>query len=479
MSHTQAHYVTGYAPPSCAAAGIDWRGLVDEGRALIRLAFPIALIAFVNMGMSVTDTVMVSKMYGAEALAAVAVGSDLYSILFYLCAGALGGIAPFYTAAVTRKDANKRSRLERSGWMMASLLAAMAVPAVWFSPIWLERFGLQRDLLELGRGYTQSIALTLIPMLGVAPYRTILTAAEKPKVFLKVTIAMLPLNAVGNYVLMEGFGPIPSFGPTGAGLSSLLVATASLAVLVFIARRASSGGARTPAFREWFDWRGMGSLIRVGLPIGIATATETGVFLGATLYAATLGTADVAAHTLTLRMSGVAYAGSAALLQAAMVRIARAETLRDASVGRAVITSSLAVSATLGLLLCLLIAAGADAIAATFFAVDHAGGAAATRIAAQLLILLGIIELFAYPGLAAAGLLRGRKDTRMPMVCTIVGYWAVGAPVGLYLCEAHAFGAAGIWIGLSTGAAASALLTIARLARWHSSPRAAAKIEHS
>jgi Na+-driven multidrug efflux pump len=63
---------------------------------------PITLIALVNMGMSVTDTVMVSALFGTGALAAVAVGSDFYSIVFYLSAGVLGGIAPFYTAAVTR-----------------------------------------------------------------------------------------------------------------------------------------------------------------------------------------------------------------------------------------------------------------------------------------------------------------------------------------------------------------------------------------
>src|SRR3546814_2171402 len=77
------------------------------------------------MGMSVTDTVMVSAIFGTDALAAVAVGSDLYSIVFYLSAGVLGGIAPFYTAAVTRSDPHERARLARIGWMTVGLLAAL------------------------------------------------------------------------------------------------------------------------------------------------------------------------------------------------------------------------------------------------------------------------------------------------------------------------------------------------------------------
>jgi hypothetical protein len=75
-----------------------FRATFDEPHAMLRLAVPIMLIALVNMGMSITDTVMVSASYGTEALASVAVGSDFYSILFYLGAGTIGGLLPFYVA---------------------------------------------------------------------------------------------------------------------------------------------------------------------------------------------------------------------------------------------------------------------------------------------------------------------------------------------------------------------------------------------
>src|SRR5690606_7031484 len=212
-------------------------------------------------------------------------------------------------------------------------------PAVWTAPAWLERLGLDPYLLQSGTGYTRAMALTLIPMLGVTLYRTVLTAAEKPRVFLKVTLAMLPLNAAGNYLLMLGAGPIPACGPTGAGLSTLLVAATSLAMLIFVARGAFPVTATSLAAP--FEWHGLVAVLRVGLPIGVTMLTETGIFLAVTLYAATLSAADVAAHTLTLRMSGILYAGSAASLQASMVRMARAVSLDDARLCRSVVTGSL------------------------------------------------------------------------------------------------------------------------------------------
>jgi MATE family multidrug resistance protein len=336
------------------------------------------------------------------------------------------------------------------------------VPLVWLAPTWLESFGLDPGLLAEGQGYTRAMALTLIPMLGVMLYRTILTAAERPKVFLKVTLTMLPLNAVGNYLFMTGAGPIPTLGPTGAGVSSLLVAMASLAALAGIAHRTGSKRATPSRIGPALDWRSMVAVLRVGIPIGIATVTEVGIYLAATLYAATLGAAAVAAHTLTLRTAGIAYAVPAALLQASMVRMARAESLGDGPTGRAIIVSSLGLSLILGAAIFLLLAGAAAPLAGSFFD-DSPVGVAAVRLALGLLLLLGLIELVINPGLAAAGLLRGRKDTRVPMMYVLVGYWAVSAPLGVYLCEVQEMGITGIWIGLATGTLATAALTLARL----------------
>jgi MATE family multidrug resistance protein len=262
----------------------DYRGIVDEGRSLLRLATPIMLIALVNMGMSLTDTAMVASLFGTRALAAVAVGSDLYSIVFYMCAGVLGGLAPLYAGAFARGEARELVRLERLGWLTVGLLAMVAVPLVWLAPVWLGPLGIEKGLLEDGAGYVRAMALTLIPMLGVALYRTLLTAAELPRVFLKVTLAMLPLNAGANYVLMVGAGPLPAFGPTGAGVSSLVVATASLGLLAAITHRSARNKAAVVGAS--IDWSGLAAVLRIGVPIGIATVAEVGVFLGATLYAA-------------------------------------------------------------------------------------------------------------------------------------------------------------------------------------------------
>src|SRR5690606_30157209 len=149
-----------------------------------------------------------------------------------------------------------------------------------------------------------------------------------------------------------------------------------------------------------FDWRGLVAVLRIGTPIVIASVTELGIYLAATLCAATQGGADVAAHTLTLRTAGVIYAIPAALLQASVVRMARAQSLGDAGARRAVVASGLKVSLGFGLLLCLLLATIAAPLSSGFFDTSAAGIAAAET---------------------ALGMLRGRKETRAPMLYALLG----------------------------------------------------------
>jgi MATE family multidrug resistance protein len=77
------------------------------------------------------------------------------------------------------------------------------------------------------------------------------------------------------------------------------------------------------------------------------------------------------------------------------------------------------------------------------------------------------LQCVGYSGLAALGLLRGAKDTRMPMVFKLVAYWVIGAPLGIWLCEMQSLGVTGLWIGLVAGACVTTALTLARLLMRH------------
>ena len=88
--------------------------------------------------------------------------------------------------------------------------------------------------------------------------------------------------------------------------------------------------------------------------------------------------------------------------------------------------------------------------------------AAAVGIAVALLRIAAIFQVFDSSQAVLANMLRGLHDSRWPLVIALVGYWGIGAPVGVALGFATPLRGVGVWIGLATGLAIVALLLGAR-----------------
>jgi len=416
-------------------------------------------VSLVNMGMALTDTVMMGWL-GPTALAAGAVVSDLYSLVFYLAAGTLSIIATFAARAVGAEDYGGVRRVAGSGFASAVLLLIPAFVLVWWSADFVRLLGVEDSIPDLARGYAHAMAFTIVPMLFVAVWRSLFGALGRPRIFLVATLAVLPLNALANLVLMFGWGPLPSLGITGAGIASALVAVVLLAgvtVIGVIDRDLS----KLRLFRKsWAIGPGdIREVFRLGLPIGIFSFGEVGLFLMATVVVSLFGPEALAAHAIALRVAGIVYAIPSGLSQAATVRVSSAiGGCEPDSVSRAWSTA-MQVGAVSGLAICPSLAAGSPFIPGLF--VD--GGKDVSDTAVLLLVVLGLLHLaqgFAGP---ATAILRAFRDTRVPTQLSLAGYWMVGMPVGAVLSFGLGLGVLGIWIGLGVGVLASALLLNLRL----------------
>ncbi len=428
-------------------------------RALLALAAPMTGAALVGMGMSITDTLMMGWI-GPTALAAGAVVSDLYSLVFYLAAGTLSIVAVLASRAVGAGEPDGVRRAVRAGFAAALLLLAPGVAAVWHAADFVRLLGVDPAVPVLGRGYARAMAITLVPMLFVTVGRNLFGALGRPRIFLLAISAALPLNALANLVLMFGWGPIPALGVTGAGIASALVAFALLAgfaAFTFLDPELR----RLRLFRA--PWRvaagDLREIFRLGLPIGVFTLGEVGLFLIATVVISLFGAEALAAHAIALRMAGIVYAIPTGLSQAATVRVGTAIGAGGPERLNRAVSSTMAIGVVSGALICIALAAGADVIPRLF--IPDSGAFAAT--ASALLLLLGVLHLaqgFAGP---ATAILRAFKDTRIPTQLSLAGYWTVGMPVGALLGFGLDLGVFGIWCGLGVGVFASALLLNLRL----------------
>lgn len=434
-----------------------------EAHALVAIALPMAGVGLVNMGMSITDTVMIGWL-GPVELAAGAVVSDLYSIVFYMTSGVLLALGPMIAEAIgAGRDADVR-RTARQGLVAAAIVAAPASLAVLNTDLVLRAFGVAEEIIRLGRGYAEMSAVTIVAMLFVAVWRNLFAACGHPRVFLVATLLALPLNAGLNALLIYGWGPIPAFGLTGAGMASAAVAGCLAVGLGLFA-------ALSPAMRQYdlfrHIWRvdpaKLKELFQVGLPIGFSSLAEYGIWLMSTVIVSLFGAEVLAAHAIALRMAGVAYSVPVSLSQAAGIRVGYAVGRNDGTaLHRSVVTAMIVgVSGTTALFAALVVLR--DIIPAVFLGGSSADTGDVPALAAVLLIVLGGVIFADGPRAIAVGILRGLKDTRTPLVMAVVGYWMIGMPVGLILGFTTGWEAVGIWVGILAGVVATGALLCARL----------------
>jgi MATE family multidrug resistance protein len=80
---------------------------------------------------------------------------------------------------------------------------------------------------------------------------------------------------------------------------------------------------------------------------------------------------------------------------------------------------------------------------------------AVLEMAAKLVLLIAAFQIADDTQVTVGGALRGYKDTRVPMIFSLLGYWAVALPLGAVLGYGWLgfppFGVYGFWIGMTFG----------------------------
>jgi len=446
--------------PASAAASDDH--LATELGETLRLAAPMALTQLGQIAMMTTDLAFIGRL-GGEAVAAAALAGTVYWISFTFGMGLMSAVAPLAAQAFGAGNARMVRRSLRAG-LWAALLISLPIMAF---PLRGERI-----LLSLGQAavpahlaqqYLFGLAWGVAPALWFIALRGFMGAINKPEPVLWITLAAIPANALLAYLLIYGALGLPRLGLFGAGLATTLVNASTFVAGMWFATRRKPFADYGVLTRLWrIDWSLMRQLVTIGAPISIATLMEYGLFSAAALLMGRISTTAIAAHQIALQVTAILFMIPYGISMAATVRVGHAIGRNDAAGVKRAGHVAMLIGIVIAAILTLLVIATRFGIARLFLGEGLTNADATIELAATLL-LIGA-TFFVTDGLQtiAAGALRGMKDTSVPLLFAVIGYWVIGFTIACWLGFRTPLGAVGVWIGLSVGTAVFAALLLAR-----------------
>jgi len=200
-------------------------------------------------------------------------------------------------------------------------------------------------------------------------------------------------------------------------------------------------------------------MLRLGTPIGLQLQLEFAAFAVIALLMGWLGTVEMAAHQVALNLASVTFMVPLGVSMAGAVRVGRAVGRGDDNGAREAAAASLLVGA--GFMACCgaVFLSAPGLLAAAYTSVEEV-----RTLAARLIPIAGLFQVFDGLKVVAAGVLRGVGGTRSPMIINLVGFWLLGIPVSLLMAFRLDLGAEGLWWGLVAGLGSVAFFLVVRLA---------------
>lgn len=417
--------------------------IVDETRnpwlTIILLAWPIFLEQVLTSLVQAVDTAMVGSM-GAIATTAVSISQSPNMLVN----GAVMAMGIGFTSLIARSvGAGKKERAKSLIRQAILMVFVMGIPlSVLFFllarkiPLWM---GGAPEILDAAEVYNRIIAFSMcfrcLTMVLTAIYRGYGDSKTPMKINVMVNLA----NVAGNYLMifptreidvlghlfiMPGLG----WGVTGAAAStSISTIIGALILLIMCFTRKSE---MQISIKDSFapDWNELKEAARLGFPAMVQRALMNGSHIIVTSTVATLGTAAVAAQSLSATaeslsfMPGFAFGTAVTTLYGQSLGAKRPDMAHDFLIR----TMKLG-SVIMAFMTCVLFFGSARII--SIFTPD----AEVIAIGSIWLKILAVIQIPQTIAFCVSGALQGAGDTKTPLYVTFASMWGVRI-LGIMLC---------------------------------------------
>ncbi len=425
----------------------------------LALAGPVVISQLGHTLVHTADSVIVGHFAGTVPLAAVSLVHSVFMIVMVIGLGIAYGITPLIAQANGKKEYDECGVLLSNSLVINMLSGLLLFCIVYFgSMAAIDHLDQDPEVVREAKPYLFILSLSMFPLMIFSAFKQFAEGLGFTKQAMNITIWGNVLNVLLAILFVKGMFGLPAMGVRGVGYSTLIDRCLMALIMGWYVFRSVNFKRYLPRFKPFrVDRQRCKAILGIGAPVAMQYVFEIGAFAGAAVIAGTLGAHIQAAHQVAITLAAMTYMMASGIAAAATIKTGNSFGQRNFfRLKRYAVSSYHIVLAFMGITALLF------ALLNQWLPWIFTRDLMVIGIAAELLIIAGLFQLFDGTQVVGLGILRGIGDVNIPTLITFIAYWIVGLPGAYLLGITMGWGIKGIWFGLTLGLLTSSALLYLR-----------------
>jgi MATE family multidrug resistance protein len=444
---------------------ISLSNIVTELRKSMRLSLPLVAAQLIYALNGFIATIMIAHM-GRDALAASALVWSTFVALVLFFIGILNAVGILVAQSYGAENHEGIEHATAQGFILALLFAIPMMLAMWIAPVILYWTGQSPSVIQLAIPYFHSLGWCMLPLNLLIVMEQFLIGIARTRLVLFMSLIEVPLEIFFFYILLFGKLGMPKLGLPGIGYG-ITMAIGILVIAIGLFLHFSSNTKKYALFTScWkINKKYLLELIRVGTPLGGMYCVEVALFATVAFMMGRLGEDVLAAHNIAYQCFVFTLTMIFGISQGATIRVGHEVGRNNKEALKLAAYVNMGIGFSLMLISALLYIGFPQYIIAIDINIHAEKYHMLVHYAATFLFVAGILQLTDCFRLISVGVLRGLKDTKVPMYISMVAFWLIAFPSAYLLGFVCHLGGVGIWWGLVIGLATAAGILLIRFNR--------------
>ena len=423
------------------------------------LAIPVVISQLGHTLVHTADSVIIGHFAGTIPLAAVSLVNSIFIVILMIGIGLSYGLTPLIAQESGKKNYKECGRLLANSLLINIISGILLFILIYYgSLLVIDNLGQSPEVVAQAKPYLGLLGFSIVPLMVFMTFKQFAEGLGFTKQAMMISLWGNALNVCLGIIFVKGLFGFDPMGVSGVGWSTLIDRSIMAIVMAIYVIKSKHFRIYLKSFalRSISKIRSL-NILRIGTPVAMQYTFEVSAFSGAAVLIGTIGAVEQAAHQVAINLASMTYMMAGGISAAATIKTGNNFGKEDYLNLRLSAISSYHI-----VLVFMAVAALLFAGLNQYLPLIYTSDKAVINIAAQLLIIAGLFQLFDGTQVVGLGILRGLGDVNIPTFITFVAYWIIGIPVGYFLGIYLEMGANGIWYGLTLGLLVSAALLFAR-----------------